>query len=184
MDCIEINNKKLYYQGNIDALDYDSIAVVGTRKPSSESVEFTYNAVNELCKEKVIVSGLALGIDKVAHQSCIENDGITIAVLPSGLNKVYPLLHKPLVKDILANDGLVITEYEPDKKANRRRFIERDKLIAELSDELLVPQCKIKSGTMHTVNFAKELEKRITVQNTDYDGNKFILNTYKNSTTF
>lgn len=181
MKSVVFNNKKLYYQGNIDILDYDSVGVVGTRKPSTESINFTKEHVSVLCKEKVIVSGLALGIDKVAHETCIDNDGLTIAVLPSGLDCIYPLKHKPLVKNILANDGLIVSQYAPNKRANRRTFIERDHLIAELSDELLVPQCNFKSGTMHTVNFARELDKKITVQDADYTGNRAILNTYINS---
>lgn len=185
MNQIEIetssNYETLYYKGNIDLLDYDSIGVVGTRKPSKESVEWTKKEVAKLAQEKVIISGLALGIDKIAHQTAIDSNGFTIAILPSGFNNIYPLMHKKLVTDILKNDGLILTKYEPHKKANRYKFIQRDKLIAELSDELLVPQFKVKSGTMHTVRFARALNKNLYIQNADYEGNKSILKVYKNA---
>lgn len=184
MKSIELFNKKLYYKGNIDIINHDSIGVVGTRKPSIESVEFIKREVKKLSQEKVIISGLAVGTDRIAHETCIENDGLTIAILPSGLNKIYPLKHKKLVKSILENDGLIISEYEPDKIANRRRFIQRDGLIALFSDELLVPQCNIRSGTMHTVNFTKKLGKKIYVQDSNYEGNKYILRNYNNATKY
>ena len=183
MKSFNLNNKTFYYKGNIDLLESNQkrIGVVGTRKPSTESIAFTEQKVSELSKDNIIVSGLALGTDKIAHQTCLDNGGLTIAVLPCGLDKIYPLMHTKLANEIIQNDGLLISEYEPKVKPNRKRFIERDKIIAKLSDELLVPQCNFKSGTMHTVNFTKELNKKIYVQNKDYSGNISILKTYEKS---
>lgn len=183
MKTFNINNKTFYYKGNIELLnhDYKKIGVVGSRKPSLESIEFTKQKVIELSEDNVIVSGLALGIDKIAHQTCLDNGGFTIAILPCGLDKIYPLMHTKLAKDIIKDDGLLLSEYKPKSKPNTKRFIERDKVIAELSDKLLVPQCNLKSGTMHTVNFARDLDKEIYVQNKKYSGNNFILETYNKS---
>lgn len=86
----------------------------------------------------VVVSGLALGCDKIAHEATVDKGKATIAVLPSGVNIVTPASHKNLAKSILATGGCLISEYEPNVKANRSYFVERDAIVAALSDVTLI----------------------------------------------
>lgn len=177
-----LGNKKpviLYLRGNMDLLNSDSIAVVGTREPS----EHTKNMEEQFVKRLVtyhnvtVVSGLALGCDKIAHEVTLDNSGYTLAVLPGGFNKITPKSNKALADRILANNGLLMTEYAPDTDASKYTFVDRDALIAAMSNGTLVMQCGIKSGTMHTVDAAVKMRRRIACYagmiNSDlYDGNK------------
>lgn len=171
---------QLYIEGDASVLELPSFGVVGTRKPSEESINFIKEKVTELSDEYCIVSGLALGCDKIAHEACLDSDGITIAVLPCGLDRPYPLMHKKIIKRIIDNGGCVVSEYPNGTKPKRKRFIERDRIIAGLSDKLLVAECKIKSGTMHTVNYAGEIDRHIYCP-PGYQGNNYILRTFYNS---
>lgn len=174
------NISTLYVEGDISVLELPSIGVIGTRNPTQETKEFLQEKVTELSKENVIVSGLALGCDKIAHEACLEADGITVAVLPCGLDKPYPLMHKKLMKRIIKNGGCVISEYKPGTSPNKRRFIERDEIVAGISDKILVGECNIRSGTMHTVNFGIRFNKHIYCPS-GYSGNDYILRKFYNS---
>lgn len=180
-----LGNKKpvvLYLRGNMDLLNSDSIAVVGTREPS----EHTKNMEEQFVKRLVtyhnvtVVSGLALGCDKIAHEVTLDNSGYTLAVLPSGFNKITPKSNKVLADRILANNGLLMTEYAPDADASKYTFVDRDAIIAAISYGILVMQCGIKSGTMHTVDAAVKMKRRIAcyagMLNMDiYDGNRIMI---------
>lgn len=180
-----LGNKKpvvLYLRGNMDLLNSDSIAVVGTREPS----EHTKNMEEQFVKRLVtyhnvtVVSGLALGCDKIAHEVTLDNSGYTLAVLPSGFNKITPKSNKVLADRILANNGLLMTEYAPDADASKYTFVDRDAIIAAISHGTLVMQCGIKSGTMHTVDAAVKMKRRIAcyagMLNMDiYDGNRIMI---------
>ena len=110
----------------------------------------------------VVVSGLALGCDKIAHEATVDEGKATIAVLSSGVNIVTPASHKNLAKSILATGGCLISEYETNVKANRSYFVERDAIVAALSDVTFVVECDVKSGTMHTVDAASEYKRRLS----------------------
>lgn len=180
-----LGNKKpvvLYLRGNMDLLNSDSIAVIGTREPS----EHTKNMEEQFVKRLVtyhnvtVVSGLALGCDKIAHEVTLDNSGYTLAVLPSGFNKITPKSNKVLADRILANNGLLMTEYAPDADASKYTFVDRDAIIAAISHGTLVMQCGIKSGTMHTVDAAVKIKRRIAcyagMLNMDiYDGNRIMI---------
>lgn len=181
-----LGNKKpvvLYLRGNMDLLNSDSIAVVGTREPS----EHTKNMEEQFVKRLVtyhnvtVVSGLALGCDKIAHEVTLNNNGYTIAVLPSGFNKITPKSNKELAERILSNKGLLMTEYAPDSDVSKYTYVERDAVIAAMSNGTLVMQCGVKSGTMHTVDAAYKMKRRIACYagliNADiFDGNKEMIN--------
>ena len=181
-----LGNKKpvvLYLRGNIDLLNSDSIAVVGTREPS----EHTKNMEEQFVKRLVtyhnvtVVSGLALGCDKIAHEVTLNNNGYTIAVLPGGFNKITPKSNKELAERILSNKGLLMTEYAPDSDVSKYTYVERDAVIAAMSNGTLVMQCGVKSGTMHTVDAAYKMKRRIACYagliNADiFDGNKEMIN--------
>lgn len=181
-----MGNKKpliLYVKGNVDALKKPNIAVIGTRKPSTLSQEFESDLVKNIVKstDRVVVSGLALGCDKIAHQTTVDEDKITIAVLPSGVNVIKPASHKNLAQKIIETGGCLVSEYEPDVGVNRGSYVERDGIVAAFSDATFVVECGIKSGTMHTVDAAKKYQRKIYAylpekrHDESYDGNEFIL---------
>ena len=108
-----------------------------------------------------IISGMAEGIDSFAHTTSLENGGNTIAVLPCGFNNIFPSKNIKLYQQILKNNGLVISEYEENEKAESKKFIERNRIIASLSIGTLVVEGGYRSGTSITARITKNLKKNI-----------------------
>lgn len=150
--------KQLYVLGDIEPmLLRPRLGVVGSRKATPYGREVTQRLAGEAAgKGIVIVSGLALGVDSIAHQAALDAGGLTIAVLPCGLDAIYPSSHYHLAKQIVANGGALISEYPEGMPALRNNFIERNRIISGMSDALLITEAAEKSGTMHTANFALE----------------------------
>lgn len=173
----------LYIKGNIGALEKSNIAVIGTRKPSKLSQKFEQNLVKNIVNttDRVVVSGLALGCDKIAHQATVDENKITIAVLPGDVNKITPASHKNLAQEIIETGGCLVSEYEPGTRVQKGNYVDRDKIVAAFSDATFVVECGVKSGTMHTVNFANDYQRPIYAYLPDerpegsYDGNEFII---------
>lgn len=134
------------------------LAMVGSRKVTPYGRTITANIAREAAaKGIVIVSGLALGIDSIAHEAALEVGGKTIAVLPSGLERIYPSSHSGLARRIVERGGALISEYPPHSKvAFKSNFIARNRIIAGLSQAVLLPEASLKSGSLHTANFALE----------------------------
>lgn len=131
------------------------VAVIGSRRATSYGRIVTEQLVRKLAQSGVIiVSGLALGIDSIAHQACLAAGGQTIAVLPSGLSTIYPGSHQRLAGQILEQGGALVSEYEADFRAQKWTFIERNRLVSGIADALLVTEAAEKSGTLHTASFA------------------------------
>lgn len=153
----------IFYKGNKSCLTDDkSVAIIGTRYPTLESETITRKLAKLFSnKNYIIISGLAHGIDYNAHISTVKNNNKTLAVLPSGISNIYPSNYKYLCDEILYNNGCIISEYFPFEKAYKNHFIERDRLQSALALGIIVVECGIKSGTMYTVNFAKEQNKII-----------------------
>ena len=173
----------LYVRGDVNVLSKSNIGIIGTRKPSKLSQNFEHALVKNIVNDtnRVIVSGLALGCDKVAHQTTVDEDKITIAVLPGDVINIKPASHKNLAEEIINTGGCLISEYEPGIRVQKGNYVERDKIVAAFSDAIFVVECGVESGTMHTVNFAKEYKRQIYSYLPDerpegfYDGNEFIL---------
>lgn len=173
----------LYVKGNMGILNEKSIAIVGTRKPSIWSEKVEYRLVQRIIElsNRVVISGLALGCDQIAHEATLAKGKKTIAVLPSGVNVITPASNKKLAAEIIKNDGCLISEYEPDAKVTRSTYVERDALIAALADSTLVIECRVKSGTMHTVNAAEKMNRILACYYIDdpkkgkYDGNEYMI---------
>lgn len=147
----------LYYKGNIDLLNKDSIAIVGSRNCSRYGAEQAKLFAKQLSRAGfVIVSGLADGIDGCAQRACIEAGGLTITVLPGGLNNIYPSIHSELAKEIVEKGGLLISENPPNAPLKKYDFVLRNRIIAGLSLGVFVPEAGDKSGALHTVNFAND----------------------------
>ncbi|WP_018590854.1 DNA-processing protein DprA [Terrisporobacter glycolicus] len=163
LKVIENNPVIIFYKGNKSCIiENKSVAIIGTRRPTLESEKITRNLAKIFSnKNYIIVSGLAHGIDYNAHMSTVKNYNKTVAVLPSGISNIYPSDHKLLCDKILCNNGCIISEYFPLEKPYKNHFVERDRLQSALSLGVVVVECDMNSGTMHTVNFAKKQNKII-----------------------
>jgi DNA processing protein len=147
--------KKLYSIGTLPESHPPTIAIIGTRKPSRYGEEVGYRLAYDLAKQGVVVvSGLALGMDAIAHRGALDAGGVTIAVMPGGLDSVYPKSHTALAKRIITSGGALISEYTPGTDIYARNFIDRNRIVAAISDGVLVVEAAIKSGTVHTAGFA------------------------------
>ncbi len=151
--------KELFWIGNHPSafLDKPRVAIVGSRKISAYGRAVTQRLAGELAKVGVvIVSGLAIGVDSVAHQATLDSGGLTIAVLPTSLDQIYPASHLNLARQIAASGGCLICEYPPGAEAFKSNFIARNRLVSGLADILLITEAAKNSGTMHTASFALE----------------------------
>lgn len=134
------------------------LGVVGSRKVSTYGRGITEKLTEDVARKGVcIVSGLALGVDSIAHESSLRASGKTIAVLPSGIKNIYPASHFRLAQNILRGGGTLVSEYADDFIPRRESFIERNRIIAALSDALLVTEAAERSGSLYTAEFALEL---------------------------
>jgi DNA processing protein len=138
------------------------VTIAGSRNPSSTAEKFCEEiskAVIDL--EYVIVSGLALGIDTIAHKVSLKNKKPTIAILPSNLVDIYPKSNKILEEEILDCKGCLISEYSPLEKLKKYFFVKRDRLQAAYSNDIIVVETKENGGTMHTARYSKEYGKNL-----------------------
>jgi DNA processing protein len=154
--------KELYVWGELKAEENYPLAVVGTRKVSNYGKQITIDLVRNLAKAGLtIISGLALGVDGIAHQTCLDVNGRTIAVLGSGLNHIYPAIHRNLAEKIVKSGGAVISEYPPDTKPERWTFPVRNRIIAGLSLGVLVIEAPETSGALITARFALDSGREV-----------------------
>lgn len=154
----------LYYIGTLPVARQPSIAIVGTRKPSKYGQEVTHKFAYELAQQGiVIISGLALGVDGIAHRAALEAHGTTLAVQANGLSKITPHSHRQLAIDILAASGAILSEYEPDVPPMPFRFLERNRIVSGLSDAILITEAAARSGTLSTAARALEQGKEVFV---------------------
>lgn len=154
--------KKLYMRGNFNLLKNTSIAVVGSRECTSYGFREAYEYSKELSKYGIcIVSGLAEGIDTASHLGGMHQMGKTIAILGTGLNRIYPEENEILAESIIKNGGLIISEYEPNQEYVSANFPKRNRIMAGISKGVLIIEAKNKSGTLITARLAKEQNKKI-----------------------
>jgi DNA processing protein len=151
----------LYTKGNIQDSDEYSIAVVGTRQPTNYGKIQAEKIVNDLAQQKItIVSGMARGIDSIAHRTALKNKSRTIAVLGSGLNVIYPAENKKLYDEI-SQSGAVITEYCLDTKPDAINFPKRNRIISGLSLGCVVIETGITGGAMQTAALALDQGREV-----------------------
>ncbi len=150
----------LFVQGEVTLLWRPSVAIVGTRKPSPTGEFLTKYIVGLAGTLNVpVVSGLAHGIDSIAHQACVEIDLPTISVLGSGLLSLYPAKNRELADRILAQGGTLVSEYLPGQQPTAASFVWRNRLQACLANVVVATEWKMKSGTAHTMRFAKQFHR-------------------------
>ena len=153
----------LYCKGNLQLLNSFCIAIVGSRKPSEYGLVVTKQFAKELSKHNItIVSGMAVGVDTIAHKSVLEENGNTIAVLGGGFNYIYPAVNISLSKKI-AENNLLISEYSPNIAPQTYYFPARNRIIAGLSRGVLVTEAGEKSGSLKTADYAIEFNRDIFV---------------------
>ena len=153
---------RLYAIGNVELLKEFGIAVVGSRKNTQYGERMCKTFVKDLVNYNInIISGLAEGIDSIAHITCLKNSGKTIAVLPSGIGNIYPAKHRELANEILMNGGLILSEYEENIKADSEKFLERNRIVAGLAKGTLVIEGGIRSGTSVTARYTMEDENPV-----------------------
>lgn len=150
----------LFYEGNLDLLKEKMIGVVGSREMSNYGCYCVDCLMSHLNQMYGIVSGMARGIDGYAHQKAINNKRATIGIIGCGLNIVYPKENASLY-DNMKKHHLILSEYPNDTKPLAHHFPWRNRIIAALSESLIVVEAKAKSGTMISVNEALELSKPI-----------------------
>lgn len=137
-------------------------AIVGTRKPTSYGIQVARKFADELAEAGfVIVSGMALGIDTVAHQAAIDAGGKTIAVLGCGVNIIYPATNRQLYENIIKTGGAVLSEFPPDQTVLKGLFISRNRIISGLSRGVLIAEGLKDSGALITARFAGEQGKEV-----------------------
>ncbi|MDO8618864.1 MAG: DNA-processing protein DprA [Candidatus Daviesbacteria bacterium] len=151
----------LYYKGEVD-WNKKAIAVVGTRKITGYGRSVTEQFVKDLAFAGLtIVSGLARGVDTVAHKSAIEAGGQTIAVLGGGLNEIYPPENRQLAREIIDGHGVIMSEFAPDEPSVPGNFPARNRIIAGLSLGVLVTEAAYDSGSLITAREAIEQGKEV-----------------------
>ena len=156
--------KVLFVLGNTDFASEHMVSVVGTRRCTQAGINFCRNFVSELSPlfpDLWIISGLAYGIDSVAHAASIESGRPTAAVLAHGLDTIYPAAHRNLARDILGAGGALISEYPSGVTPYRSRFLERNRIVASMSDATVVVESEIKGGAMSTANTAFSYSREV-----------------------
>lgn len=159
---IDNNPKMLYTLGNLDNLNKHCIAIVGTRncseygKKMAELIAYKYAK-----KGYVIVSGLASGIDTYAHIGAILAKGKTVAVMGTGLNRIYPYENTGLARKIIYSGGTIITEYSMKSKIINDNFAYRNRIISGLCENVIIVEAGEKSGALVTAEFAIEQGREV-----------------------
>lgn len=152
----------LFYYGNLSLLNSNiKIALIGKRKMSEYGKKMTTKIVDELVGcSACIISGLALGIDSLAHEMALNNNLNTVAILGSGIDYCYPKSNQ-IIYEKIKERGLIISEYPNMVIPQPQNFLIRNRIIAALSDYIVVIEANIKSGTMNTVSYGLEYNKEI-----------------------
>lgn len=151
----------IFLLGNDKLLGTENgVAIIGARAADRQGLDAAFRCGAEYAKNgNLIVSGLAIGCDKAAHEGCLSVGGKTIAIVASGLDITHPKENVPLQKRILESDGLLLSEQVIGTRANGARLVARNRLQAALSKTVILAQCPEHSGSMHTMRFARKYRK-------------------------
>ena len=157
---------ELYHAGAPlrELLKRPKVAIVGSRAVTPYGKDVTRRLARELAEQGVvIISGLALGVDGIAHRAAIEAGGLTIAVLPTPITDIYPAVHSQLADQIVAKGGALISEYPAETPGFKTNFIARNRLIAGLADIVIITEATDTSGSLYTAKFAAKQGKPVMV---------------------
>ena len=151
----------LYYRGNADLNATKIISIIGTRNNTDYGKQVTEKLVTDLQEQNIlIVSGLAFGIDAIAHKAALNNGLPTIGVLAHGLDSIYPSQHKCLAKDMLQQGGL-LTEFRKETKPDKHNFPRRNRIVAGMADATIVVETAIKGGSIITAELAHNYNRDV-----------------------
>ncbi|MGN6616961.1 MAG: DNA-processing protein DprA [Ilyomonas sp.] len=151
----------LFYRGNADLNVSKIISIIGTRNNTDYGKQVTEQLVAELKDQQVlVVSGLAFGIDAIAHKASLKNDLKTVGVMAHGLDSIYPHQHKSLATEMLLNGGL-LTEFNKETKPDKHNFPRRNRIVAGMADATIVIETAIKGGSMITAELANSYNKDV-----------------------
>ncbi len=164
LEAIALKPKTLYFRGKLPENmsktkkqgQIKSVAIVGSRHNTKYGEEIAYKLAYALAKRgAVVVSGLAYGIDSVAHRGCLAANGRTVAVLGTPIDQIYPKEHLSLAREIIEKDGAILSEYAPGARIYpKTSFLERNRLISGLSDIVVIVEAAEKSGSLNTATHA------------------------------
>lgn len=162
---------EIYASGNLELLNAKyTVGMVGARKCTEYGREIANEFAKKLSEKEIcVISGMAIGIDGIAHNAAISEVGKTIAVLGCGLNYIYPPENEWLFHKILEKGGCIISEYPPETKPDNKKFPTRNRIISGLSDAVLVVEATHRSGSSITAKYAREERKLVyAIPNTIY----------------
>lgn len=152
----------LYFKGSANLNQSKIVSIVGTRSNSSYGKSVTENLIEKLAPfNPIIVSGLAYGIDAIAHKAAVKNEVKTIGVVAHGLDRIYPEVHHSLVSEILEKGGGILTEFRQGVPPDRFNFPKRNRIVAAMADATIVVETAKKGGSMITANLANEYGKDV-----------------------
>jgi DNA processing protein len=152
----------LFYKGKADLNASKIIAVVGTRGHTEYAKKITDKLVEELSTQNIsIISGMAFGVDAIAHKAAIKNNLPTVGVLGHGLDQIYPSDHAGLAKEMLKHDGGLLTEFRSKTTPDKHNFPTRNRIVAGMSDATIVVESGIKGGSMVTAELANGYNKDV-----------------------
>jgi len=152
----------LFACGNLELLNSNCLAVVGTRRMSNYGKEILQNFIPQIVRKNLtVVSGLAYGVDACAHDLTLQNDGKTIAVLGTPIDNIYPSENKNLAKKIFQKNGLIISEFPPQSSIQKYNFAKRNRLISGLSLGALIIEAPEKSGALITASTALDQNREV-----------------------
>lgn len=154
----------LFQLGDLNLNGEHNLSVVGTRRCTSYGVSFCNELVKDLgeyFQDLKIISGLAYGIDAAAHQAALDSGIPTIAVVAHGLDMIYPSGNRSLARNIIKNGGAIISEYPSKSTPYAGRFLERNRIVAGLSQMTMIVESEIKGGAMSTANLAFHYNREV-----------------------
>jgi DNA processing protein len=152
----------LFYKGPADLNASKIVAIVGTRTNTEYGKQFTEKLVKDLSEQNIIIiSGLAFGIDAMAHKAAIKNNLPTVGVVGHGLDKIYPSDHAGLAKEMIKNGGGILSEFFSGTKPDKHNFPLRNRIVAGISDATVLVETNIKGGSMITGNLANAYNRDV-----------------------
>lgn len=165
----------LYVLGSLEVASVPVFSLVGTRRCTAYGVGFCNHFVSEMAAyypDAVVVSGLAYGIDAAAHKAALDSKLKTVAVVAHGLDMIYPAAHRDLAKRIIESGGAIVSEYPTGTRPLQGRFLERNRVVAGLSELVVVAESEIKGGAMSTANLAFSYSREVVALPGRYNDEK------------